>query len=184
MSKALKITPEIAEKNPHLQQSGFLTSLPNKFCGVEKIDGGYANRTDLHDADGWRNVVHLPYDVATQNKANTLSDYINENEELCYAYAISDKTPEEITNYQKSLIPSSVKKLHFRLACIQSGVSLASIEAVIASIPDEALRETTLTKWHYAEFYEREDAQLNALATALGITETELDNIFILANEI
>lgn len=181
--KALKITPEIAAKNQHLQQSGFLTSLPNKFFNTEKVDGGYAGRTDLHNADGWLEVRTLPFDISVQNRANILSQFTDENDVVYYAYAITDKTEAEQEAYQKNLIPATVKKLHFRLACIDSGISLASIEAAINAIPDAALKERTLTKWHYAEYYERADEQLNALATGLGLTETDLDNIFKLANE-
>ena len=38
------------------------------------------------------------------------------------------------------------------------------------------------TKWEYAVVFDRENAELNAMAEMLGITQEQLDEIFINGN--
>jgi len=63
-----------------------------------------------------------------------------------------------------------------RLALLEVGL-LATIETAIASGTDEALK----IEWEYAMDVKRTWTSLIALATSLGMTETQLDDLFALA---
>ena len=92
-----------------------------------------------------------------------------------------DLTSEEIEAINKAKVPKSVKNMKLRLALIQSGISISSIDAAIQAIEDTTVRESIQTMWEYAEYYERENTQLIAMAASLGITDEQLDQLFILA---
>jgi len=64
-----------------------------------------------------------------------------------------------------------------RLALLDSGL-LSTIDSAIASSTDEALK----IEWEYAMDVKRTWTSLIALATSLGMTETQLDDLFTLAS--
>lgn len=80
------------------------SDLPNKFYVTENVIGGYASRTDLHDADGWRPYLNLvdgvDYDSATQKLNTNLIAGYPIGEPLAarthYAFKIVDLTQEQI----------------------------------------------------------------------------------------
>lgn len=81
-------------------------TLPNRFHVTENVIGGYANRTDLHEADGWRPYLNLvdgvDYDSAIQKLNTNLIVGYPIGEPLAtrthYAYKIVDLTQEQIDN--------------------------------------------------------------------------------------
>jgi hypothetical protein len=76
-------------------------------------------------------------------------------------------------------VPESVSARQIRLWLIQHGVSLAQVEAAIASIPDQLQRDSVQVEWEYAPYVERAHPMLIPLAAALGLTETQVDQAFI-----
>ena len=92
-----------------------------------------------------------------------------------------DLTSEEIEAINKAKVPKSVKNMKLRLALIQSGISISSIDAAIQAIEDTTVRESIQTMWEYAEYYERYNPQLIAMAASIGIIDEQLDQLFILA---
>lgn len=107
---AIRITNAIKNKNPHLAwiQNGNgvvrRANYPNRFFRSENVIGGYRERTDLHEADGWRLfktlVDGVDYDSATQrlNTNNIVGYPLGENlaNTTHYAYKIVDLTQQEI----------------------------------------------------------------------------------------
>ena len=71
--------------------------------------------------------------------------------------------------------PSPVTPLQIRRALNASGMR-NMVEAAIASAPQDA-RDA----WDYATEVRREDATLNFMAAALGMTPTQIDELFSLA---
>lgn len=95
---------------------------------------------------------------------------------------IEGATPEKIDEYNKSLIPESISQMKLRMQLILSGISIASIYAMIESIADPVQKEIIYTKWEYAVVFDRTDVTLNQMAQMLGITPKQLDEIFINGN--
>jgi len=78
-------------------------------------------------------------------------------------------------------VPQIVTNAQFRLALIESGQSISNINAFINS-KDEPIRDVLNSLWEYANHFERQNPQMIEMATLLGLTSEQLDNLFILAN--
>jgi len=78
-------------------------------------------------------------------------------------------------------VPQIVTNAQFRLALIEKGQSISNINAFINS-KEEPLRDVLNSLWEYANHFERQNPQLISMATLLGLTSEQLDNLFIIAN--
>lgn len=96
---------------------------------------------------------------------------------------IEGATLEEIDTYKKSLIPPSISQMKLRKQLILSGISIASIDALIQSLPNPH-KDLIYTMWEYAVVFDRDNAELNQMAQMLGITQEQLDDIFIKGNNL
>jgi len=81
------------------------------------------------------------------------------------------------------IIPQSVTPRQFRVALIMSNISMQSIEDMIAALPepDQSIVRTT---WEYSTVFERDNTILNNMAANMGLTQQEVDNLFILAEDL
>jgi hypothetical protein len=75
-------------------------------------------------------------------------------------------------------VPRSVSPSQFRRALNAANLRSA-VEAAIS-----AADQGTKDLWEYATSVDRDNVQLNAMATVLGITQNQLDDIFIAASQI
>lgn len=98
-------------------------------------------------------------------------------------YVEIDKTPtpEEIAEVNKLVVPESISQMKLRKQLILSGFSIASIDALIQSLP-QPNRDLIYTMWEYAVVFDRHNPELNAMAEMLGVTQEQLDEIFINGN--
>ena len=90
-------------------------------------------------------------------------------------------TPEEIAEVNKPIVPDSISQMKLRKQLILSGISIASIDALIQSLP-QPNRDLIYTMWEYAVVFDRHNPELNAMAGMLGVTQQQLDEIFINGN--
>lgn len=175
---AIEITQAILDKNPNLTFNvGYkwvLEKAPKTWNGRE----GYHYLSEAeHKADGFYPVQEHQPKTEHQNYGPLTFDAENEQ----WHYPIVDMTQAEIDAHEASKIPQQVKNMKLRLALIQSGISISSIEQSIQAIPDQTTRDLISTMWEYAEYYERDNQQLIAMASQLGITDAQLDQLFMLA---
>lgn len=96
---------------------------------------------------------------------------------------IRDLTEYEI-DARKPIPPQTCTPRQFRLALIDLGYSLNEIDNQISLIPDDIERNKLKVEWEYAIEIERSNKNLNLLQNVLNISESEMDNIFILANKL
>jgi hypothetical protein len=75
-------------------------------------------------------------------------------------------------------IPPQLSRAQFQLSLLHFNL-LDSVNAAVA-----AADIATQIKYNEASYFERSNGSLNAMATALGITQAELDDIFIYGNSI
>lgn len=94
---------------------------------------------------------------------------------------IEGATPEEIAQANKPIVPESISQMKLRKQLILSGISISSIDNLIQSLPQPD-RDIIYTMWEYAVVFDRVNPELNAMAQMLGITQEQLDNIFINGN--
>jgi len=76
-------------------------------------------------------------------------------------------------------IPESVTPLSFGLALIDSGISLASIEALLAQAGESAQ-----WIWQRASSFRRDHPLVIQFGEALGKSDAEIDQIFVAASKI
>lgn len=125
--------------------------------------------------------VEDDYCLLENETFDNISDFIKPD--IIDNKVVETATPEEIAESKRSLIPHTAKNMKFRLALIKSGVSIKQIEQGIEAMPDSPQKEQIKTLWDFADFFERSDKTLCAMAQNFGITSEQLDNLFILSNE-
>lgn len=81
-------------------------------------------------------------------------------------------------------VPESVSARQIRLWLINNGIQLTQVDDAINSIQDPIVRETVKVEWEYAPYVERNHPMLMPLAQALGLTEEQIDQAFIVAQNI
>lgn len=96
---------------------------------------------------------------------------------------IEGTTPEEIAEANRAKVPESISQMKLRKQLILSGISIASIDALIQQLP-QPNRDLIYTMWEYAVVFDRSNPELNAMAEMLGITQEQLDEIFINGNKL
>lgn len=97
-----------------------------------------------------------------------------------FSWIIRDKTQEELDVEFKALVPLSVSKFQAKAALYQNGL-LPTVETIMA---DPATPVLTKLAWSDARDFERNSPTIAALAGILGLTERQLDELFILAGSI
>ena len=92
---------------------------------------------------------------------------------------VEGATSEEIASM--IVVPDSISQMKLRKQLVLSGISIASIDALIQSLP-QPNRDLIYTMWEYAVVFDRQNPELNAMAQMLEITQQQLDEIFINGN--
>ena len=81
------------------------------------------------------------------------------------------------TSIKKVVVPQSVTPRQARLALLQVGL-LDEVEAMLAN--DKAMQ----IWWEYSLSVERNNEHVTAMATALNMTDEEMDELFMLAGSL
>ena len=92
-------------------------------------------------------------------------------------YSIVEKTEEEKIAYAKSLVPQSITPLQAKLQLLNMGL-LDEVEAMVSADRRIALY------WEYALDIQRSHTTLSQMAEALGLTDAQLDEMFIEASKL
>jgi hypothetical protein len=92
-------------------------------------------------------------------------------------------TDEELKELQKSLVPQTASKMRFFLELFNIGITRTMVYDEINKIQDADLKEIILIKFDLSQEFERNDVHLNLLAGQFNISDKQLDNLFIKANE-
>jgi len=92
----------------------------------------------------------------------------------------SDEELREI--YQES-IPQTASKMRFFLSLLNIGITRTMVYDEINKIPDPTLKEVVLIKFDLSQEFDRNDQHLILMANQFGITDKQLDDLFIDSNE-
>ncbi len=79
-------------------------------------------------------------------------------------------------------VPQSVTMRQARLALYAAGL-LTSVDAAIAAMPEPDKTAASIT-WEFAQTVDRGFGMVPQLAAALGMTETQIDELFIAASQL
>jgi hypothetical protein len=91
-------------------------------------------------------------------------------------------TDEELKELQRSLVPQTASKMRFFLALYNIGITRTMVYDAINQIQDADLKEIVLIKFDLSQEFDRDDEHLNMMANAFGITQQQLDELFINSN--
>ena len=82
-------------------------------------------------------------------------------------------------------IPQSVSMAQARKALVLGGVSMASVASAIAAISDATQRELAQIDWEYSTTVRRVSSPLvQSLGPALGLTDAQIDALFVAASSL
>ena len=119
------------------------------------------------------------YDYATQTLENRAFADLTNLKWVEETY-VRDLSQQEI-DQRKPKLPDTCTPRQLRIALIQSGISLATIENQIDSISDSVQREIARAEWEYALEIKKEHPLVDMIAVNLNLTEKQVDDIFVLA---
>ena len=91
-------------------------------------------------------------------------------------WTVRDLTPGEL----KARVPTVVTMRQARLALLQVGL-LNQVKTAIAAVEDPVQRQAVQIEWEYAIEVDMTHPWVQHLATALSLTEAQLDDLFNLA---
>lgn len=92
-------------------------------------------------------------------------------------------TQQEIDDFRKSQVPQTASKMRFFLALYNIGITRTMVYDEINKIPDPTLKEVVLIKFDLSQEFDRNDQHLILMANQFGITDKQLDDLFIQSNE-
>lgn len=111
--------------------------------------------------------------------------------QLCVEYVESDINDENVARigehyvdgkfvapYVAPSVPTSITMRQARLALLQAG-KLSAIDTALASLPSPQ-KEQAQIEWEYGSEVERHNGWIESLAPMLGMTEEEVDGLFVL----
>ena len=99
---------------------------------------------------------------------------------------IEGATEEEIEAYQNSLVPKDIPRMKFIIQVfLSTGIKYEDIVLFIQNLNfDEAQKYVILTRLRGCTHFERYSSDLLTIAQLMGITEAQLNHIFINGNQI
>ena len=101
-------------------------------------------------------------------------------------FEIIESTPEEIAEANKPKVPEEIAAMRLKLQLFDLGITDQDIFDDIDSIPDFmfsfADKEKAKIKYKTAVTFERTNGELNFVATMEGLTQEQVDEIFINGN--
>ena len=79
--------------------------------------------------------------------------------------------------------PRSVTMRKARLALLNAGL-LDDVEAAILSIPDQTTQRVVQIEWEYAQTVDRDSVWVKQLTAVVGLTDSQLDALFVAASKL
>jgi response regulator RpfG family c-di-GMP phosphodiesterase len=94
-----------------------------------------------------------------------------------YAAHVEQLAEQELARIMRMTVTMS----QARKALILGGVSITAVNEAIADILDPTERQLAETDWEYSTTVRRDSALVASIAPVLGLTEAEIDELFVLA---
>lgn len=123
-----------------------------------------------HPTYGW-----IPFTASQNDVEKTSVDIYNKAINGDFG-PIADYVPE----VQPVVIPNIVTMRQARLALLQSGL-LSQVQTAIDSLPSPQ-KEAAQIEWDYSSEVHRDKPFVQLLGAALGLSEQQLDDLFLLAS--
>lgn len=129
---------------------------------------------DLEAIGLWRDDMIAPADLVPEGKIVISRSIQRVGGIVKWVNELADAPDPEIY-----LPPLTARQL--RLGLIAAGVTLSSVDAAIAAIPDPTEREIATVEWEYASQFERDHSLIEQVGNALGMTIEQIDAAWLAA---
>jgi hypothetical protein len=155
---------------------------PNVWWGEERVVGGYTNREDLHELDGWYNVVQ-PVIGENQKRGAIYFDADND----VFTYAIIKLTEQEIAQRLEISMP----RRDFKVALLKNheitNTDVDNLFSILIESDSEMLLAVEEMKimWYESEVFTNTTPELFQFAgmmtsvAGIDLSEQDLKQIFI-----
>ena len=101
---------------------------------------------------------------------------------------VENATQEEIDETKKYLVPETLHRMGLKIQLLLKGIEISEIIDAINSIPDSMFpqveKQIAIIKFEEAAYFDRYNADLNLVAVMMGLTQDDLDEIFINGNKV
>ena len=102
---------------------------------------------------------------------------------------IEGATPEEIAEANKPIVPETISRMNLEIQLlVLHGIEIPNIIEAIELLPDYMFspiqKKIAIIKLKTANFFERYDADFNLVATLEGLSQENLNTIFINGNKL
>lgn len=120
-----------------------------------------------------------PHDAATQ-RVEVSALAARQGSHWSRTFTVVELTPEEVADAKKARVPHSVARAQGKVALIQAGLWQRALDFV-ADIADPAERELAEVALHDTGEWRRDSPFLAQAAAGLGLTDEQLDDLFVAA---
>lgn len=114
------------------------------------------------------------------------TDIVDHSREL-YAQAVADDIVEPYVDptveEERAAMPP-ISRRQLRLALVRNGITIASVDAAIAAMPDGLDKQEAEIEWADATFFERLHPTLTMIGAALGLNDAQIDTMWTQALQI
>lgn len=138
---------------------------------------GFQSLIEVGIGGGYFDASRVLWDTRTDGPLPeiTLGGMLREGDSLMFDQSRLDASTAAMT----PPVPTEVTMRQARLALLGAGL-LSQVDAAIASLP-EPDKSAALIEWEYAAVVQRNSGLVPAMGTALGMTEAQLDALFVTA---
>lgn len=99
---------------------------------------------------------------------------------------LKDATEDEIRLFNSLLVPISITRMALKIELLKKKIEIADVVSTIESIPNSMFpdlqKKIAIIKFNEATYFDRYNADLQLVATLIGLSQTDLDEIFINGN--
>lgn len=92
---------------------------------------------------------------------------------------LEDDDPEVIAFLNPPEVLPPITKRQLRLTLVRNGISLETVEAAIGSMPEGLQKQEAQIEWADASTFNRNHPTLLLIAGALGLTEEQVDAMWV-----
>jgi len=101
---------------------------------------------------------------------------------------MTNATSQEITFFTSLLVPTTITRMALKIQLLLKGIEISEIMTTINSIPSsmfpDVAKKIAIIKFDEAAYFDRYNADLQLVATLMGLSQTDLDDIFINGNKL
>ena len=107
---------------------------------------------------------------------------------IVFTELVEGATPEEIAEATKEFVPVLISRMGLKIQLRILNIDISEVEKTIRELPDWMMssleKDLAVIKFNDAAYYDRYNADYNLIATMMGLSQEQLDQIHINGNKV